>query len=281
MLPYGQSDSVVSERTDAQRQAMERFNSTEWVDVHCHCLPGLDDGPADMASALQLCRALADDGITTVIATPHQLGSYSDRNDAGRVRQAVDELRQALRDARIPIAVFPGGDVRVDPKVVALLKDDQILTLADGKRYILLELPHDVFINLQPLLVSLARDGIRAIVSHPERHAVLVRQPFHLLPWLEQGALLQVTAGSLLGEFGETSQRAAWDWVGSGLASIVANDAHGAVHRAPRMSEAADAISSHLGHAVARRVCIENPLRVLRGESVGHSVQRFQSSGRR
>ena len=273
--------SPVTRRAESQRALLERFGATEAVDIHCHCVPGVDDGPGTMAEAVALCQALVDDGITTVIATPHQLGTYAGRNPAGQIREAVDALRRALWGANVPLDVRAGADVRVDPKLLPLLKDDQVLTLADGHRYVLLERPHEVLINLQPLINALVREGICPIVSHPERHHVLGRQPIHLLQWLECGALLQVTAGSLLGDFGDRAAQSAWDWLGSGLVSFVATDAHGVAIRPPRMAAAADAIVERLGHAVARRVCIENPNRVLRGEEIALSLQRLRLSGRR
>lgn len=271
----------VAHRAQSQRGLLERFNAAEAVDIHCHCLPCVDDGPNSMTEAVALCRALVDDGITTAVATPHQLGTYSGRNGAAQVRGAVETLQCELRGADIPLNVRPGADVRIDPKLVALLKSDEILTLADGHKYLLIELPHEVLINLQPLVAALVGEGVCPILSHPERHPVLMRQPLHLLAWLERGALLQVTAGSLIGDFGGEAERCAWDWLGSGLVSFVASDAHGIERRPPRMSEAAAAISRQLGHAVARRVCLENPLRVLRGEEIVLSLQRLRLNGRR
>src|SRR5256885_16502448 len=103
--------------TDGQRALQERFGVKRIVDVHCHCLPGLDDGPKDLAGAMDLCWALANDGITDVIATPHQLGRYDGRNAPTIVRSAVVELNSKLREAGVPLQVYPGGDVRVDERL--------------------------------------------------------------------------------------------------------------------------------------------------------------------
>jgi protein-tyrosine phosphatase len=236
-----------------------------FVDIHCHCLAGVDDGPDTEGQSLALCQALAEDGIGRVIATPHQLGRFSDCNQPVEIRDAVSSLNRELRRHRIALSVVVGGDVRVDERLCAMLDADSILTLADGGRYLLLELPHEILIDIEPLLVDLSYRGIEAILSHPERHLVLARQPAILLHWLEHSVHLQVTAGSLLGEFGPLAERTAWQLLTRGWASLVATDAHGLHRRRPCMRTAFERIRLRLGERTARLVCIENPTRVLDG----------------
>jgi len=91
-----------------------RSAASQYVDVHCHCLPDLDDGPSTMPEAVALCRALADDGIATVIAAPHQLGRFDGAYSTTKIRLAVADLNQTLSGQHIPLTVLPGADVRVD-----------------------------------------------------------------------------------------------------------------------------------------------------------------------
>ncbi len=246
----------------------EDFGSGRCVDIHCHCLASVDDGPATMAQALALCRRLVDDGLTDVIATPHQLGRFSDCNQASQIREAVIVLNEQLQSRDIPLNILPGGDVRVDERICRLLEKDEILTLADAGKHILLELPHEVFIDIEPLIVELGSLGIQVIVSHPERHCAFAKQPQILPKWIEHSTHLQITAGSLLGEFGQLAERAAWHFLRSGWASLVATDAHGLDSRRPCMKAAFKHICTKLGDRIARLVCIENPLRVLKGEDL-------------
>ncbi len=240
----------------------------QYVDIHCHCLAAIDDGPATRDGAIALCRGLVDDGVNVVVATPHQLGRFSDCNEASLIREAVVALNEELRCGDIPLTVMPGGDVRVDERICQLLESDKILTLADGGKYILLELPHEIFIDIEPLLVGLASLGIQTIISHPERHRVLSKQPNLLLKWLAGGVYLQVTAGSLVGQFGSTAQSAAWHFLASGWVSFVATDAHDLHGRRPLMRAAFEQITAQLGAVVARQVCIENPIRILEGQDI-------------
>jgi len=245
-----------------------RADCEDYADIHCHCLPAIDDGPKTVSESLSLCGALVNDGVTDVVATPHQLGRFSGCNEAAQIRDQVAALNEALAGNNIRLNVVPGGDVRVDERICQLIEADKILTLADKGKHILLELPYEVFIDIEPLLVELSSLGIQPIVSHPERHPVITRQPDLLLKWLQRSAHLQVTCGSLLGDFGPAAQKAAWHLLSLGYTSFVATDSHDLRGRRPRMRAAFESISARLGRAMARLVCIENPLRVLQGKEV-------------
>lgn len=253
----------------------------KFTDIHCHCLPGLDDGPETMAEALALCRGLVEEGIAAAVATPHQLGRFDGCNEAVKVRNATSELNGQLQKAGIRLTVLPGGDVRVDERVCRLLQADRILTLADRGKYILLELPHEIFIDIEPLLTELATLKVRAIISHPERHNALYKRPSVVVKWLDVGAHLQITASSFLGYWGAEAHRAAWHFLNSGWATLVATDSHDIDARRPRMRAAFGRISKRLGEDLARLVCIENPSRVVNGQDiVPISVRNQQEVGR-
>jgi protein-tyrosine phosphatase len=239
-----------------------------FVDVHCHCLPDMDDGPADQAEALTLCEALAADGVATVVATPHQLGRYDGLYRGTEIRQAVTQLNQLLTEARIPLTVVPGADVRIDERIGELLRSDDILTVGDAGRWLMLELPHEVFIDPAMLLATLAESSISVMVSHPERHRFLALRPSHVREWIPYCPCLQITAGSFLGEFGSRSERAAWAFLDEPLPLLVANDAHDTAGRAPRLTAAHALLTQRLGPRIAEILCLENPRRLLAGDDL-------------
>jgi protein-tyrosine phosphatase len=261
-------DSVDDRMINGRDGTLKGHVGWKFTDIHCHCLPALDDGPSTMAEAIALCRRLAEEGIAAVIATPHQLGRYEDRSEAARVRQAVHELREALSAAGTDLDIVPGGEVRVDERICRLLEADKVLTLADGGRYILLELPHEVFINIESLLVELASRGTDAVISHAE---MIVPSAVHrriLRTWLQRGAHLQLTASSLVGAFGPDLRTSAWNLLSDGWATLVATDSHDLNLRKPRARDAFAQIRAELGEDLAHRVCIENPSRVLNGQDL-------------
>jgi protein-tyrosine phosphatase len=260
---------LIKGKMSRKRSASAEFHARcSYVDIHCHCLPGVDDGPATKSEALALCKALVEDSIKTAIATPHQLGRFEGKNASSKVRQAVLMLNEELRANSIDLTVVPGGDVRVDERICQLLATDEVLTLADSGKYIMLELPHEILIDIDSLLVELSCVGVRAILSHPERHRLLVTEPGMLLKWLQRGALVQITAGSLVGQFGDVVMESAWAYLRRGMVAVVATDAHDLGGRRPSLKAAFERICVELGEGIARRVCVENPLRVLKGQDI-------------
>jgi len=240
----------------------------QFVDIHCHCLANLDDGPQTMAESLSLCRSLVAEGVTAVVATPHQLGCFEGRNEADAIRRAVATLNGELQKKSLPLQVWPGGDVRVDERIPALLQADRVLTLADGGRFLLLELPLDTILDLRPLLEQLASMSVTAIITHPERNEYLIRHPQAVEPWLGLNGHLQITAGSILGVFGSAAEQTAWHFLTLGMASLIATDAHDRGPRRPRMREAYYAVSQRLGEKTAQKLCIENPREILTGGEI-------------
>jgi protein-tyrosine phosphatase len=247
---------------------LQSGNVPRCVDVHCHVLPGLDDGPPTLVDALDLCDALVDDGVTTVIATPHQLGAYDGVNTAAHIRASVRKFAAELAREEIPLEIFPGADVRVDERLARLLDDDRVLTVADRRRHLLLELPHELFVDPLPAITSLQERGIQVIMTHPERHRYLHGATAPIAAWVAAGAVLQITAGSLLGDFGPHANENAWRLVHAGLVSLIATDAHDSQRRPPQLSAALDVLITEVGFETARILCLENPWRVFQGESL-------------
>jgi protein-tyrosine phosphatase len=238
--------------------------------VHCHILPAVDDGPQDLSESLGLARLLVEEGVTDVVATPHQLGRWDGTNRSADVRRAVGELQQQVHQAGIPLTLHAGGEVRLDERIPMLLKADQVMTLADHGRWLLLELPPAAAIAPKAVVTFLAQAGVGIILAHAERYDSLSGDPNAAQQWLESGAVLQVNAGSLLGGSGERAERAAWAWVERGWVSLLASDAHSTNTRRPRLAEALDAVVRRGGLETARRICIDNPARVLdRLETLG------------
>jgi protein-tyrosine phosphatase len=250
----------------AQQQRFDKYGVPRSVDVHCHCLPGLDDGPDSMEDSLELCRALVADGITNVVATPHQLGRYDRRNSAELIRETAADLRAELESAGIPLEIVTGGDVRVDDRLLQLIKDGVVETVAGLGRHLLLELPHELFIDPLPLIEQLTRRDVQVIMTHPERHRYLQGSTRMPRVWVEAGASLQVTAGSLLGDFGPHAYDHAWRLVNAGLVDVVASDAHNAHRRPPRMTAALEVLHEALGERLAREMVLENPLKIWEGD---------------
>jgi len=238
-----------------------------FVDIHCHLIPGIDDGAEDAAISLAMARMAAEDGVRTIICTPHQAGNFS-ANKGDIVRSAVRRTQQMLRERGVPLKLLPGGDVRIESDMIAGLRRGDLLTLGDHGRHVLLELPHELYFPLQPVLKQLERHDMVGILSHPERNQGILRQPEVLAPLVDAGCLMQVTAGSICGSFGdEIADFSAW-MLEEGMVHFVATDAHGVDTRRPIMSEAFDIVCEISGEDIAERLCCHNPAQVAMGEDV-------------
>lgn len=238
-----------------------------FVDIHCHLLPGIDDGARDWEESLAMAQLAADDGTTTVVATPHQLGSFA-QNRGSEIRRLVAELQTRLTAAGIPLTVLPGADVRIEPDMFDRLASGDVLTLGDHRRHVLLELPHDLYLPLEPIVATLARRQMVGILSHPERNEGIMRCPEVVGPLVESGCLLQITAGSLCGAFGDECRSLAEWLIGEGFAHFVATDAHGVRSRRPLMHRAFERVAELTDDHTATDLCCTNPAAVAAGQGV-------------
>lgn len=264
MITARHDNPECGDKVSALRPSVQ--GAQQFVDMHCHCLPDLDDGPASIDEALLLCARLVEDKVRIVVATPHQLGCYEDCTTTQRILQATRLLNRRLVERGIDLTVLPGAEVRLDERISELLARQRVLTLADAGRHILLELPAEVFIDVEPLLMQLVSEGVDPIIAHPERNRPLLGRLDIVPRWLSCGTSLQVTAASLTGHFGLSAQRAALSLIAVGWVDTVATDAHGCHFHPPRMTAAYDIIAADLGDSVARLLCMDNPSRVVRGE---------------
>ena len=250
------------------------------VDIHCHLLPGIDDGAGDWDESLAMARLAAAEGIGTIVATPHQLGAYCG-NEGRTIRALAAQLQQLLDQQGVPLRVVPGADVRIEPDLIRKIRSGEVLTLADRGRYVLLELPHEVYVPLDRLLADLGAAGLVGILSHPERNQGILGQPRVLDGLVQRGCLFQVTAGSLVGTFGAQIQEFAERLVTEGLVHFVATDAHGVKARRPLMRRAYQRLVELAGAETASELCSGNPNRVVENSTVARGRRRSSRGGLR
>ena len=238
------------------------------IDLHCHILPGLDDGPSSMEEALEMCRLAVEDGIRTIVATPHMLNGMFpvERED---VLQGVAGMSRALSEASIPLQMLPGADVHLDRSVVGCLERGELITVADLGRHLLLELPQDIVPEgTGELLFQVQLKGVTPIITHPERNIVIQQNPAILNDLIRAGSLTQITAGSLTGIFGARVRRCTLRLLRSGTAHLVSTDAHNTGRRSPRLSEARRVVEEEVGREEADRMFLERPTKILEGSHV-------------
>jgi protein-tyrosine phosphatase len=201
------------------------------IDLHCHVLPGIDDGPETIEGSVALARRAAAAGTRTLVATPHVSARY--RNDAATIRRLVNELNVVLAAEGVAVEVLAGAEIAMTS--VVEMDPSQLPGLGlGGGRWLLMEPPFaPVAIGLEHILSALQRDGFRILLAHPERCPAFHRDPPILQSLVSSGVLTSITAGSLVGQFGGEVRRFALGLVRDGLVHNVASDAHDHLKRPP------------------------------------------------
>jgi protein-tyrosine phosphatase len=228
------------------------------VDIHCHILPGLDDGAR---TAEAMAEDAIADGITHVVGTPHASSSHAFNFE--RVCAARNELTSRL-NGRLMLA--SGCDFHLSHENLTALRKDPLPYCINQKDYLLVEFNEfSIPPSMDQTLHELQLMGLHPIVTHPERNGILRTRPERLQTWVEKGCFAQITAGSLTGTFGPPAQERAWAWLGRGLIHFVASDAHNTGRRPLKLRFAYDAVVKQHGEDLARSVFVENPRAALEG----------------
>jgi protein-tyrosine phosphatase len=236
------------------------------VDVHCHILPGLDDGPEAIEESLAMAESAITDGITHVVATPHCNSQFA--FDFARVQQLRDRLQSEIGD-RLTLAT--GCDFHLSPENLGALDTDTPRFCINQRDYLLVEFNE---ISIPPaidhVLHALQLKGVRPVITHPERNAILRHQPQRLAKWARLGCFVQVTAGSLTGGFGPRAQEDSLCWIARGIVHLVASDAHNTRRRPLRLHPAYDVVREQFGEKKARALFVENPMAAFEGRDLPH-----------
>ena len=235
------------------------------IDLHCHLLPGLDDGAPDLATSLTMARQAVDQGVTVIACTPHILpGVY--HNHGPDIRSATRLLQDALNREGIALQLETGADVHMAPNFVAGLTSGELLTLADS-RYVLVEPPHHVAPpQLEDFFFNLVTAGYVPILTHPERLSWMPSRYDTIKKLVQTGVWMQVTAGSFTGAFGRTALYWAVRLLDEGCVHLIASDAHDAERRPPDLALGRESVEKRVGAQEAEHLVFTRPMGILKDQ---------------
>ena len=238
------------------------------IDIHCHLLPGLDDGAKTIEEALEIAAQLYEAGFKTVIATPHVI---EERNHLTleKILEATDQLNEMLRARGIPMVVLPGAENYIFPDMARWLTKGKLLTLGNMGKYFLVELPmQEIPHYTDQVFFELQVAGVTPVLAHPERNKGLVEEPERISAWAERGVLFQVDLRSLSGRYGPEAERFGGSMLECGLVHFIGTDAH-------RVAQSEDAYRYELRHLGGRldpryfeALTRYNPQKILDGASI-------------
>ncbi len=234
------------------------------VDMHCHLLAGLDDGPRTEEDALAMCRIAYDTGTRIAAAGAHQNERWK-AVTPDRIRQAAGRLARMLSEAGIALTVFPCAEVMAHPEVDASWRKGELLSVADRGQYLLLEMPNDRYVDLTDTITKLQQAGVRPILAHPERYEELLHEPGRIEKLIKLGCLVQVSSGSITAPKSGRDEKALKSWFKRGVVHLLGSDGHSPRRRPPKMGEAYQRLVRWLGATGADRVCSTNGLAVFQG----------------
>ena len=236
------------------------------IDLHCHILPGLDDGPETIEESVEMAQAAMADGITHLVATPHSSSEYF--FDYPKTRSLCKDLQKRVGE-RLTLAT--GCDFHLNPENVASLRAQALRFCINQKDYLLVEfneiaIPPAVDQTLHEMQLA----GVRPIITHPERNRLLRLRPERLATWVRHGCYGQVTGGALIGRFGASAQKDSMRWIGAGLIHFVASDAHNTSSRPIQLRPAYEVVEKEFGGEKARALFVDNPRAAFEGRDLPH-----------
>ncbi|MGG1289943.1 CpsB/CapC family capsule biosynthesis tyrosine phosphatase [Bacillus smithii] len=217
------------------------------IDIHCHILPGVDDGAQTLTEAAAMAKQAEKEGIHTIIATPHHMNrKYINRKS--EIVAKVMEVNAHLEREGINVTVLPGQEVRIYGEILQDYKNGEISTLGGDSSYILVEFPSGYVPKYaEQLLFDMQMKGLMPVVVHPERNQELIQDPDKLYNLVKNGAAAQITAASLTGYFGKKIQKFTEQLIEANLAHFIASDAHNTNKRPFKMLETLDRLEKEFG----------------------------------
>lgn len=237
------------------------------VDLHCHLLPGIDDGSKNMEISLRLAREATKNGVTHALLTPHHMnGRYV--NHKQDVIQQTKKFQEQINAHNIPLTVFPGQEVRINGQLLKALDKDDILFADTAGKYMMLEFPYDdVPHYTNQIIFDLQQRGIIPIIVHPERNTKIMAKPDLIYQLLEKGCLSQITASSYVGTFGKKVETFSCQLIAAGQGYVFASDAHDLPGRKYEMRQAFEKMQHDFDQELVDRYQ-RNARLIINGESV-------------
>lgn len=237
------------------------------IDLHCHILSEIDDGPNDLETSIKLAQAAVDQGIENMLLTPHHMdGTYT--NSPNMIKKRVKDVQRILEKRKIPLNVFASQEVHLTGELIQAIEDDEILFMDETKHYLLLELPHTAIPEYtEKIIIQLTTRGIVPVIAHPERNSEIRQNPDRLFDLVHMGCLTQLTSGSYLGTFGKEIQNLTEKIIAANLGFTFASDTHNFEGRRFLMKETFDKLTEDLGPDKANQFN-QNAKNIINGDDI-------------
>lgn len=243
---------------------MQNTRLEKMIDLHCHLLPGIDDGASSLEESLALARIAVNNHITHAILTPHiHPGRYT--NTRSSIQDVFNRFKAEIDKQKINLRLGFAAEVRLCPEIISMVEENQIPFYGDyqGQQIMLLELPpNQIPLGCEKLIQWLLDRNIRPMIAHPERNKAINNHFDKILPFVEMGCLFQITASSVAGLFGSRAEKSSIKFLEKEWVTVIASDAHHQEHRPPRLDHGRAAAAKIIGEVSAQQLVYDNPLAI-------------------
>jgi len=252
------------------------------IDLHCHILHDLDDGPETVAESMQMVQAFEQSGYHIVVATPHMVPGTTWMPSTNRIKAQVADLNRAIKDEGMKLRIVSGMEIALDPQILELLDEDRLLPLGSSSCLLIEPSFQQLPLGWEQIIFSIMAKGYSILLAHVERCDQLATNPKLVDKLLRAGVYLQVDWGSFLGQYGRTVGRTAQFLAQKGHIHCLASDSHHhGVHNLARVQTAGAKLAKMIGQENLHRITVENPRSVLRGEILRPMSMSGEMTGRR
>ncbi|MDP8227487.1 MAG: CpsB/CapC family capsule biosynthesis tyrosine phosphatase [Candidatus Celaenobacter polaris] len=243
------------------------------IDIHTHVLPGIDDGAQDIFESLEILQALANQGVTELVATPHIISGVYE-NTRSIIDRKLIEVQDFIEERELSMKIYPGAELYCEPDVISKVKREN-LTLAQSN-YILIETELQRFPdNFEEILFNFQQEGFRPIIAHAERFSPFMNNIDYLLTIVNREIYIQMNCGSILGVYGNAVRDLALKMLNIGCVHLIASDVHGLKKRPILLKDAYDFVASHHSEDIAEILFYENPKRIISNEPLINNFEGY------
>lgn len=249
------------------------------IDLHCHILPGIDDGAQSLEESVEMAKIAEAEGIERIVATPHFFREGFVYEDLGLIEKTRRLLTRTLEASNIQVEILRGAEVHITHDLMDEIRKNRDFLVVNHHSYMFIEFPSNhVFSGVKELFFELMSEGITPIIAHPERNSVFARHPSFLFELVRLGSLVQANSGSFSGIYGRKIEQAVLRFLEFRLIHFIASDGHNQRSLAPRLLEAKQRAAEILGMEKATALVDDNPRAVLEGREIPYFPEAIKPS---
>ena len=238
-----------------------------FIDTHCHLCPGLDDGPKSMDEVFTMAHIAWNEGIRAIAALAHQNEVWPDVTPK-RIIDSVAAVSRALSEINCDIELVPTAEVMIDGSTIERWDAGELLSYGDQKRFLLIEFPHGLCLDIRDLVVDLVQRGVHPVLAHVDKYPDLLYGGDQIVELIRLGCIVQISTNSLIAPQNRTQMKALRDWAQRGIIHVVGSDAHSPRRRRPQMAAAHEQLRRWTSVEVATQICRDNGVAILSGRAL-------------